>query len=186
MIATLLAALLAAAAPGPRTFAVDPAASTLSYHLVHKLHRVDGDSRTMEGKAILQPDGKVLAMVRAPVAGFRSGDANRDAHMEEVLETARHPFVVLKGVARLAPAQADAQPVAATLDLQGELELHGVRTPLVVPVRLELSPDGTARARGSFEVSLDAHRIERPALLFVKVDDTCRVDVDLVLREVKP
>jgi hypothetical protein len=35
---------------------------------------------------------------------------------------------------------------------------------------------------GSFDASLDAHGIERPSLLFAKVDDACRIEVDLLLR----
>ena len=34
-------------------------------------------------------------------------------------------------------------------------------------------------------ISLDAYCIERPSLLFVKVEDGCRIDLDLVAREVK-
>lgn len=186
MLATLLALSLAAA-PAGRALAVDPAASTLRYRLVHKLHTVEGTSRKVEGKAVVQPDGRVLAMFRVPVSSFDSGDANRDAHMQEALEVSAHPFVVLKATAAapaVAPAGAAVQPEA--LDVQAELELHGVKRPLAIPVRLEAGPDGAVRVRATFEVSLDGHRIERPSLLFVKVDDACRIDVDLVLREVKP
>ncbi len=41
---------------------------------------------------------------------------------------------------------------------------------------------GTARARGGFDVSLDAHHVERPSLLFVKIEDDGHLDFDLVLR----
>lgn len=182
---TPLFALLLAATPAARTFAVDAGASTLRYHVVHKLHTVEGTSHALEGRAVVQPDGRVLVMVRAPVASFGSGDSNRDTHMQEVLEVGAHPFVVFKGLAT-EPALAGAAAAAPPLDVQGELVLHGVKQPVDVPVKLELRPDGTAHATARLEVSLDAHRIERPSLLFVKVDDTCRVDVDLVLREEKP
>jgi polyisoprenoid-binding protein YceI len=186
MLAPLLAAL-ALAAPAGRTFAVDPAASTLRYTLVHKLHTVEGTSRKIEGRAVLQPDGRILAMVRAPIASFDSGDSNRDAHMQEAMEVNAFPFVVAKAAGTfpaVAPAGGAAAPAAVTLE--GELDLHGVKRPVSLPLELVLSPDGTARAKGRFDVSLDAHRIERPSLLFVKVDDAVRIDVDLVLREVKP
>jgi polyisoprenoid-binding protein YceI len=184
VLATLLALALAAP-PAGRAFAVDPAASTLTYRIVHKLHTVHGTSRKIEGKALVQPDGRVLAMVRAPVASFDSGDSNRDAHMQEVLEVGTHPFVVLKAAGR-DPRLAAPGAWSGPLALETELDLHGVRRPLAIPVQLEVAPDGTARARASFDVSLDAHGIERPSLLFVKVEDTCRVEVDLALKEVQP
>jgi polyisoprenoid-binding protein YceI len=184
VIATLLALVLAAPPEG-RAFVVDPAASTLHYRIVHKLHGVDAVSRRIEGKAVVQPDGRVLAMVRAPVSSFDSGDSNRDAHMQEALDVGAHPYVVVKATGRDATLAAGAAP-SGPLTLEGELDLHGVKRPVSVPVQVERRPDGTFRARGSFDVSLDAHGIERPSLLFVKIEDRCRIDVDLVLREATP
>jgi polyisoprenoid-binding protein YceI len=177
-----LLALLLAAGLSPGTLAVDPAASTLRYHVVHKLHRVDAETRSVEGRAALKPDGTVQAMVRAGVAGFRSGDANRDGHMQEVLEAGRFPLATFRGLARLGP---DLQ-LPATLPMDGEVELHGVRRPVQVALAVERLADGSLRARTSFEVSLDAFGIERPSLLFVKVDDACRIDVELTLRPERP
>jgi polyisoprenoid-binding protein YceI len=187
MIASLLALLLAAGSPEGEMFALDPAASVVRYHVTHKLHTVDARSSRIEGKAVLQPDGKVVAMVRLPVASFTSGDGNRDAHMQEVLETGRFPFVVFKGVARLdsAVVAASARPATMQVQMTGELELHGVRRALTVPIAVELRPDGSVAVRGTFEISLEAYSVERPSLLFVKVDDGCRIDVDFVAREVK-
>jgi len=185
MITSLLALLLAASPPAGRTFAVDAAASTLRYRVVHKLHAVEGGSRALEGKAVIQPDGRVLVMVRAPVSSFDSGDSNRDAHMQEAVDAGAHPFVVFKGLAT-DRALATGVPGSTSLEVSGELELKGVKRPVAVPVKLELRADGTARAAARIEVSLDAHQVKRPSLLFVKIDDTCRVDVDLVFREVKP
>jgi polyisoprenoid-binding protein YceI len=187
MIVPTLALVLAAGPPAGEAFAVDPAASTVRYHVVHKLHVVDARSSRIEGKAVLQPDGKVLAMVRLPVSSFDSGDGNRDAHMQEVLETGKFPFVVFKGVARVdrSALAAASRPLPVQVRMAGELELHGVRKAVEVPVTLEFRPDGTVAVHGSFEVSLDAYAIQRPSLLFVKVDDGCRIDLDLVAREVK-
>ena len=66
------------------------------------------------------------------------------------------------------------------MTLDGEVELHGIKTTAAIPLSLQQQPDGSVRARGSFEVSLDAHGVERPSLLFVKID--CHIDFDLVLR----
>ena len=92
----LLAALAADGAP--RTFAVADG-STLSFRLRHPFHPVDGRSRAVEGRARWLPDGTVQVMVRARVDSFDSGNSNRDAHMKEVLEAARLPWVQLKAVA---------------------------------------------------------------------------------------
>lgn len=181
MTATLAAlALLAAAGAGPQLLAVDAAASTVRFHVNHKLHAVDGVSHGVEGKAALDPDGGVKAMVRIPVQSFASGDANRDSHMLETLEAGRHPHVVWKGVGAVALPAPGARAVEARL--RGELDFHGVKRPVETPVTVEVAADGAVRVKGRLEVSLEAHGIERPSLLMVKLDDACTVDFDLVLR----
>jgi polyisoprenoid-binding protein YceI len=187
MTSLLLALLLAGAPAGGRTYTVDPAKSAVRYHVVHRFHAVDGKSSTIEGKGLVQEGGRILAMVRVPVASFDSGERNRDEHMREALEAQRFPFVVFKGVARLGE---DVLPVSRTTTLEtsmeGEVELHGVKKAVTVPITVELAPDGTGRVRGAFQVSLDAFGIERPSLFFVKIDDACKLDLDLALREEKP
>jgi polyisoprenoid-binding protein YceI len=187
MTTALLLLLVAASPAAGRTFTVEPAKSTVRYHIVHKLHRVTGASSTIEGKGVLRPDGTVLAMVRVPMASFDSGERNRDADMREAVDARQHPFVVFKGTTRLdGDVLPTAQPTTVQAKMDGEIELHGVKKPVVVPLTIELSPDGTVRARGSFEVSLDAFGIKRPSLLFVKIEDACKIDLDLALREEKP
>jgi polyisoprenoid-binding protein YceI len=179
MQTVLWALLVAAALPSNGAFSVDATASTIRYTVVHKLHRVEGVSHDMEAKAVVKEDGSVLAMVRVPVASFRSGDGNRDEHMLEALDAGKFPFVVLKGTIRLGPAR---EVPSTPVPMSGELELHGVKTQATVPVSFALQRDGSVRARGSFDVSLDAHRVERPSLLFVKIEDGCHIDFDLVMR----
>ncbi len=178
IVAATLVALLAAGAD-PLVLAVDPVASTARFHVTHKLHEVDGSSKAIEGKALVDPDGRVRAMVRIPVGSFDSGDANRDAHMREVLDAGRIPFVVFKGVANLgAPPTAGS---SAKVVMAGELEFHGVKRRVEVPLAVELAKD-SAHVRGAFRLSLEAYQIERPSLLFVKLDDDCAISFDLALR----
>jgi hypothetical protein len=183
----LVAAVALAASPAARTLAVEFRESAITYRVVHKLHEVEARSMRVEGRAVLQPDGKLLAMARVPVATFDSGDANRDAHMQEAVESGKFPFAVVKGIAALPPGALDGpRPATLELKLAGEVDFHGVKRPIEVPLTVTLEPGGNVRAKGEFDVSLDAHGVERPALLFVKVDDACRIGLDLVLREVKP
>ena len=123
-------------------------------------------------------------MVRASVSSFDSGDRNRDTHMQEVMETSRFPFVVVKGVSQVDGALLAVAQKANTIELklQADVDVHGVREPMTIPLTVELRPDGTARVKGAFEVSLEKHQIERPSLLFVKIEDACRVELDLLLR----
>jgi polyisoprenoid-binding protein YceI len=175
-----LLALLLALAPA---YTVDAAGSTLKYTVTHKLHQVDAASKQVEGKAVVRGDSTILTEVRAQVMSFRSGDGNRDEHMDEVMNVGTWPVVTFKGIARLGSG---GQLPAGPLQMDGQLELHGVKQPYKVNLTVTPEADGSLRVKGSFDVSLDAHHIERPSLLFVKIDDACHLDVDLLLRESKP
>jgi polyisoprenoid-binding protein YceI len=175
-----LAVLLSGAAE-PQAFTVDAPRSVIKFHVDHKLHASDGRSSSIEGKAVVQPDGKVLAMVRVPVASFDSGDANRDANMRDTLEASRYPYVVFKGVTTLALPAAPGKAIPTTM--QGELEFHGVKKPVEVPVTLQFADDGSATVKGKMTLSLDAYKIERPSLLMIKLDDACAIEFELKLRK---
>jgi polyisoprenoid-binding protein YceI len=177
-LATL--ALLVAGAAEPQAYTVDAARSSIRYFVKHKLHPADGRSTRIEGKAVVQPDGKVLAMIRVPVASFDSGDSNRDSNMRDTLEAGKYPYVVFKGMTSLVMPAAQAKPIPMTL--QGELEFHGVKRALDVPVTLQFAADGSATVKGKVVVSLDAHEIERPSLLLIKLEDDCTIEFDLALR----
>ena len=178
MLVRLLAVLLLAApAAGPRTFDVLPG-STLTYRLVHKFHTVTGVSRSVEGKARLLPDGTVQVAVRAPLDSFDSGNSNRDAHMREATGSGTNPYVAFKGVGRMNPP--DHFPVDEKVALRGELTLKTTK-PVEVPTEVRFESPDRASVKTTFPVSLEEHGVERPSLVFVKVDDKIEIDAQLML-----
>ena len=178
MNATLALLALLVAGADPQVLTLDPAASPVRFHVNHKLHAVDGVSRAAEGKAMIDADGGVRAMVRIPVQSFDSGDSNRDSHMLETLQAGKFPYVVFKGVGKV-PGTAPGKP--AQVVLRGELDFHGVKRAVEVPVTVEFGKDGSARVQGKMVVSLDAHQVERPSMFTIKLDDECSIAFDLKL-----
>jgi polyisoprenoid-binding protein YceI len=176
--ATLALLALLVAGADPQALTLDPAASAVRFRVNHKLHTVNGVSRAAEGKAMLDADGTVRTMVRIPVQSFDSGDSNRDSHMLETLHAGKFPYVIFKGVGKV--PQADPGKPAQVV-LRGELDFHGVKRQVEVPVTVEFGKDGSARVQGKLEVSLEAHQVERPSLLTIKVDDACGIAFDLKL-----
>lgn len=148
---------------------------TLTYTVIHKLHEVKGSTRSLEGRALLQPDGTLKVQVRAKIASFDSGNGNRDEHVREVTHEPSHPYVQVKGSARGVSLAAPSK-----VELDGTVELNGVQRQQKIPVQLAPQPDGSVRVTTKFAVSLDAFKVQRPELLFVKVDDKCVVDGDFV------
>jgi polyisoprenoid-binding protein YceI len=171
----LVAAFLLSSAPTtdvPITFGAT--SGTVRYTLVHKFHELEGVSKGALAKARVMPDGTLQVMVRVPVESFDSGNANRDAHMLEVLDAARFPNVELKATGR-GFSLPQAFPSTLTVRLAGTLTFHGVGQQRDLAVQLTFTDASSVNVDGSLSVSLESFGIERPALLFVKVDD--RVDV---------
>jgi len=161
----------AVAEPLDGDFVIEPDMSKVSYKLIHKFHEVVGVSRAIEGRAVLTK-GEGRVMVRIPVGTFDSGNKNRDAHAKEVLEAHKHPYVVFKGAISPDSAQTD------LLHIKGTLLFHGVEKPIELDVAL-VQKEPHVALRLSFPVSLDEHSVERPSLLFVKVDDRIMIEGEL-------
>jgi polyisoprenoid-binding protein YceI len=172
----------APAAAAPVVLSVDTAQSPVTFHMVHKLHRFDAVSKKVEGKVRILPTGVAQVMVRVPVESFDSANSNRDAHMKEVTEAARYPLVELKGLCDACATPASF-PTTVDRTIKGELSFHGVKKSVEVPVKLTYESPSAVRAAANLTLSLDEFKIERPSLMFVKVDDDLKLDVNLVLKQ---
>jgi len=183
VLATLLlstSALAQEAAPAPRTYSVRNSDSSITYRLKHTLHEVVGMARPTEGKARLLPDGTLQVAVRANVADFDSGNANRDAHMKEATEAPKFPVIEFKGLASGVKVPTPF-PSEQTVTLKGQLTFHGVKQPVEVPLMVAFHSAQEATAEGTFDISLEAFKVERPSLMMVKVDDKLVLTQQLAL-----
>ncbi len=173
---------VAAAQPaaGPVNFSVAPAQSTLSYEIVHKLHKVRGVSKKLEGKARVLPDGKAQVMLRVSSESFDSSNVNRDAHVKEVVEAAKYPSIDLKaGTDGL--VLPTTFPATVEKTFKAQISFHGVQKVIDLPVKLNFDSADSVHVQVTLNLSLDEFKIERPSLMFVKVDDAMKIDADVVL-----
>ena len=184
MRASILLALWFAAplAHAQSVFTVDGAKSTLSYTIVHKLHKVTGTSKKVEGKAALAADGKTQVMVRVPAESFDSENVNRDSHMKEAVEAQRFPTVELKALADGVSAPASF-PSKVNKIFKAQLTFHGIKQLFDLPVVLTWEAPDRVRATAQFKVSLDTYKVERPSLMFVKVEDDLILDAALLFKK---
>jgi polyisoprenoid-binding protein YceI len=188
VLATLFlstSALAQEAAPAaPRMYSVKSSDSALTYRLKHKLHVVEGTARPTEGKARLMPDGTLQVAVRANVADFDSGNSNRDSHMKEATEEPKFPTIEFKGTASGVKVPT-MFPAEQTVALKGQLTFHGVKQAVEVPLKVVFTSAKDVTATGTFQISLEAFKVERPSLLMVKVDDALDLETKFQLQEAK-
>ncbi len=189
MKSTFLALLVALSLSAPafagdeaRLFSVHLPDSELIYRLNHKLHKVVGTARPTSGRARLLPDGTLQVAVRANVADFDSGNANRDVHMKEATEAKKYPLIEFKGVASGVKVP-DSFPAKVPVVLKGQLSFHGVQKQVEVPMEVLFNSAKEITAAGRFTISLESYKVDRPSLLMIKVDDVLELETKFLLQQ---
>jgi hypothetical protein len=150
--------------------------ATLTYHMSHPMHQVDGLSHEVKGKGVCHA-GQCDFLVAAPVKSFNSGDTNRDLHMIEATHGAQYPMVVVR---TRFPQSAIASPgLSVDLEIQfaGETA-HYQHVPFqVVTQGIDLHITGTVPATCS------DFKIDRPSFLMAPIKNEIPVRVDMTWRQ---
>lgn len=146
--------------------------STLSYHMSHPIHEVDGVSHAARGKGVCHA-GQCDFLVAVPVKSFDSGDSNRDLHMIQVARGAEYPVVTVRF--RL-PQSALSQP---TLDCDLEVQFAG-NTAHYTHIAFQQSISGTTHhISGVVPSTLSDFKIQPPTFLTVPIKNEIPVRVDM-------
>jgi polyisoprenoid-binding protein YceI len=141
--------------------------SSAIYYMVHPMHKFDATSKEVVYTASLDPGAKDIKTVTAvvDVTSFDSGNSNRDSHAMEVIDAMSFPETTF---ASTSIVQQD-----NLLKIIGKLTFHGVTqyiTAIAVP---EWGSDKLV-IHATMHISLTTFKVERPALLFIPVEDTLK------------
>lgn len=173
LLAVLLLALPVAHAQAnqpDQTWTLDQ--STLTYHMSHPMHEVDGTSRAARGKGVCHA-GQCDFLVAATVKSFDSGDSNRDLHMIQVTRGAQFPVVQVRF--RL-PQSALSSP---TLDCDLEVQFAG-NTAHYAHQQFHQTIEGDAHhITGVVPATLTDFKIDPPSFLTIPIKNEIPVRVDM-------
>ncbi len=146
--------------------------ATLTYHVSHPLHEVDGVSHEVRGKGVCQAN-QCQFLVAAPVKSFDSGDSNRDLHMLQVTRGGEFPLV---SVRTTLPADATS---GATIHADVEVQFAG-QTVTYRQVAFEETRKGNeVHITGTIPATISDFKIDPPKLLTIAVKNEIPVKVDL-------
>ncbi len=149
--------------------------STLSYHMSHPMHQVDGVSHAAKGKGVCHA-GTCDFLIAAPVNSFDSGDSNRDLHMIQVTRGAQFPMVVVR--TRL-PEQT---PSSGTIYADLEVQFAG-QTVRYSHIPFEKVTSGNdVRITGTIPATCSAFKIEPPSFLTIPIKNEIPVRVEMTWR----
>ncbi|HEV2646936.1 MAG TPA: hypothetical protein VGU46_11280 [Acidobacteriaceae bacterium] len=149
------------------------ASSTLTYHMSHPIHEVDGVTHAARGKGTCA-DNLCDFLIAAPVKTFDSGDTNRDLHMLQVTRGAQYPVVTV----RLRIPQSAIS--SSTLDCDLEVQFAGNTAHYAhVPFHQEIH--GTEHhITGVVPSTLTDFKITPPSFLTVPIRNEIPVRVDML------
>jgi hypothetical protein len=152
--------------------------STLTYHVSHPLHQVEGLSRAARGKGACH-EGLCDFLIAVPVKSFDSGDSNRDLHMLQVTKGGQFPIVSVR--TRLPETVAGSATIKADL----EIEFAG-QTVQYKQVSFQQATAGDeVRLAGTIPATLSDFKIDPPSLLALPVKNEIPVHVEMTWRRDK-
>jgi hypothetical protein len=149
--------------------------STLTYHVSHPLHQIDGVSHAARGKGVCHA-GQCDFLIAVPVKSFDSGDSNRDLHMLQATRGAQFPLVSVR--TRLP----DTASASATIHADLEVEFAG-QTARYKQVAFQVVMQGNQiRISGIIPATLSDFKIDPPSLLAIPVKNEMPVRVEMIWR----
>jgi hypothetical protein len=149
--------------------------STLTYHMSHPLHQVDGVSHAAKGKGVCHA-GQCDFLVAAPVKSFNSGDTNRDLHMLEATRGAADPMVVVR--AHFPESQLQSSTIYADLEVQ-----FAGQTAHYEHVAFQRESKGSDfEITGTVPATCSDFKIDRPSFLGIAISNQIPVRVDATWR----
>jgi hypothetical protein len=171
----LLAAALVAPAALPAQSQWVLQKSTLTYHMSHPVHELDGSSTAAKGKGTCQ-NGTCSFLIAAPVNTFQSGDSNRDLHMVQTTRGAEFPMVVVR------TTFAESEITSSTLNVDLDVQFAG-QTAHYQQISFHRSGSGAdVHITGTIPATCSDFKIDRPTFLTVPIKNEIPVKVDMTWR----
>ena len=150
--------------------------STLSYHMSHPMHEVDGVSHAAKGKGTCHA-GQCSFLIAAPVKSFDSGDTNRDLHMLETTRGAQFPMIVVR------TSFPESAISSATIDADLTIEFAG-QTAHYPQVAFQRTGSGNeVHISGTIPATCSDFKIDRPTFLTVPIKNEIPVKVEMSWRK---
>jgi hypothetical protein len=152
--------------------------STLTYHVSHPLHQVEGASHEARGKGVCHA-GQCEFLVAVPVKSFDSGDSNRDLHTLQVARGGQFPMATVR---THLPESASA---SATIHADLQVEFAGqTATYKQIPFQ-QVTEGSQIRISGTIPATLTDFKIDPPSLLTLPVKNEIPIGVELIWRREK-
>lgn len=152
--------------------------STLTYHVSHPLHQVDGVSHAAKGKGACHA-GQCDFLIAVPVKSFDSGDSNRDLHTLQVARGGEFPMVTVR--TKLPEDVAGSATIRADLEVQFAGQTATYKQ---IPFQ-QVTQGNQIHISGTIPTTLTDFKIDPPSLLALPVKNDIPVRVEMTWQKEK-
>lgn len=138
-----------------------------------------GRTPTVSGAITFEGTTLSAATIEADMSAITTNDNRRDDNVQSALETSEFPTATFTLTEPIDLGAAVDTGAAATVDATGDLTIHGVTTPVTLPLEAQLVND-TIVVVGSIDISLATYGVEAPtAPIVVSVSDEATIEMQL-------
>lgn len=149
--------------------------STLTYHVTHPIHHVQGSSHAARGKGICHA-GQCDFLIAVPVKSFDSGDSNRDLHMLQVTRGGQYPMVVVR------TRFSEAATASPTLHADLEVQFAGQTVNYKGVAFQGVTKGNEIRITGTIPATCSDFKLTPPSFLTVPIKNEIPVSADMTWR----
>ena len=152
---------------------------TALFHSEVPLHTFTGSSENLTGLINLS-NNKVDFYI--DLTTLDTGIEKRDRDMKETLETDKYPFAEFFGtlITDFNPDSSTEQSVS----VEGTFKIHGVSREVTIDGILQMRDNGLF-VKANWVLQLEDYDIVPPSLLFVKVDQEQKIEIEALLKPVE-
>lgn len=150
--------------------------STLTWHITHPMHDVEGVSHSAKGKGDCG-NGVCNFLIAVPVNTFSSGDSNRDLHMIQTVRGAEFPMVIVR--TQIPESQINSPMIDADLVVQFSGQTaHYSHVPFH-----RVQKGNEVEITGTIPATCSDFKIDRPSFLTVPIRNEIPVTVDTTWKQ---
>jgi polyisoprenoid-binding protein YceI len=149
-----------------------------TFHSEVPLHSFSGTSENLTG--MIDLENKVIDFY-LDLSTLDSGISKRDRDMGETLKTDQYPFAEFYGtmISEFDPDSSGAQEVK----VEGTFKIHGLENENNYTGTLEYTSEGLLLKAG-WVLRLEDYNIIPPKLLFIKVDQEQKIEIEALLKPI--
>ncbi|HRH34634.1 MAG TPA: YceI family protein [Catalimonadaceae bacterium] len=140
----------------------------------------DIEAHSKVGGAIINTETGQLAF-KVPIKSFRFPNNLMEEHFNEnYMESEKYPEATFSG--KMEPLIDFSKPGTYPVKAKGKFKVHGVEVEREFAGTITVNADKSAELKCDFDVPLEAHKIERPQLVLVKIADKIAVKTVFLLK----